>query len=255
MSKKLLTDTIQQVGDIDVGLNLYLVKVGVRKACLIEFANVNDAIGKRAIVAAKTLNLRTAWENKQFKRVLVAQKKDAQFKRALTNEVELGKILGFQCPGEMGERYTVNVFATWDKQKADVLTEACRSPNPSDYDQLLASLNELAAFPGFHVELNIKDNGLTYGNVAKFLQTATDDDLWTFRESLVSQFENFSSESKIVKLLTAVIATRKQFLLAIHTHKQTIGALASLLDAMPNFVEESSKWEAFYLQVETGALP
>src|SRR5688572_23363492 len=116
MNKRtLLNDILSKVGNTDIGFSLYLVKMGARQACLIEFSGVDDVIGNNSIQVAKSLGLRTAWENKEFKRVLVSKKSlpIKEFQAALVDETQLGKLLGFQCAGDMGERFSVDLLAQW----------------------------------------------------------------------------------------------------------------------------------------------
>jgi hypothetical protein len=248
-----------ETGNNEAALNMYLVVNGGRDATLIEFTNYGDEKGNRLVEIASSLpNVRSEWEMKgdHPPRYLIANKSvpDKLFTDALGDIGEsMGKILGFKCPGDMGGRYTVNIYALISpgNQRIDIHVEMCSNPpKENQYEHTLEKMRSVD-FPGLTFHLEISDDGYTYYTFLPFIGTSDIDTLFKYRKSIANTVSNIVTNSPIQSMLETA-DSKEKFIQVWNRIRSTVIVLA-IVNENADYVNPELR-EDFFSEIEQGLL-
>ena len=120
-------------GNFELAINFYLLQKGVRPSFLIEFTNFYPStyLAEKGVKFAfeELPTFLQAYESKKPKRYLISNPKmvsSVLFKKALHDDIALGKALGFLCPGGLFNKVSqLSYNAKYKGKEYNITTEIC----------------------------------------------------------------------------------------------------------------------------------
>lgn len=187
-------------GELEIAINLYLLELGLRDAFLLESANFADTPGLADQARQNILRkydgrylMGNETEGKFWRFIIANPRKRELFDRAMDkDETALGKLLGFNCPGQLGSEYLIKTTAMYGDSKTpiSIIVEMCRSPPDEAWIQRRKSKLAKAALPNlsFDVKVEYVPN---QGTLSSWIMSDDVKQLWKNKDKLVNIFDDW----------------------------------------------------------------